>query len=114
MEEVEVRYSHGNGANNKRWVFIRPSGECFNRSRRVGGFTNDEIMNVVNKCIEKWFTPLKYFQIEDYIIGSNSEENAVKEYWRVCDKKDIGTVPNRIVVVKRCDTTEDDSSNKAG
>ncbi|MEI6949797.1 hypothetical protein V9K67_21600 [Paraflavisolibacter sp. H34] len=87
--EVQIVYSHGRGSGGKLYAYVRPANDCFNRSRRVGGFTGAELEGAIQMCIEKWFTPCNYYLVEGCVIGSNSEKNALKEYWKVCDLKDM-------------------------
>lgn len=83
MSGVNIIYSNGNGKGGKMYAFVRPDMKCFNRSRRVQP-------SRVAEEVKKWFTPMNYYIVDGETIGSNSEENALKEYWRVCDKEKIG------------------------
>lgn len=85
-KKIEVMHSKGYGKNGKMYAYIHPGVRvrCFNRSRRVGGYTRDELSEAINRCIEKWFTPLVEYEICGQIIYSNCEKNALKEFWRVC------------------------------
>lgn len=88
--DVEVRRSNGRGKDGKTYYFIRPFAECFNRSRKVSGWTSQEINDKIEKVIAKWYSPrVILYQIEGTIIGSNSKENALKEWWRVCEIEKI-------------------------
>lgn len=80
---VSIRVLDGFSKNGEQYVYIRPSKDCFNRSRRC-------LRKRENDVIKKWFTPVNYYIIQGKIIGSNSELNALREFWRVCDKSDIG------------------------
>lgn len=31
-----------------------------------------------------------YYEINGKVIGSNSKENALKEYWRICELSEVG------------------------
>lgn len=91
MEGISIRQSNGYGKNGKVSYYIRPLQECLNRSRKVSGFTYAEIEEKKRKLINKWYSPIViYYKIDSHIIGSNSKENALKEYWRVCELSDIG------------------------
>lgn len=92
-EGVDVRWSSGSGKAGKLFVYIRPEKECGNRSRRIGGFYGAEFGARIDKLIKKWFIPIKYYKVNnDRVIGSNSEKNALTEYWRVCEREDIGKI----------------------
>lgn len=91
QEDVELTRSEGRGSGGKSFYYIRPLQKCYNRSRRVGGFTSSEINQKINNCIRKWYYPkVVFYKIDGHIIGSNSKENALKEYWRICDLRDVG------------------------
>lgn len=81
---LRLTRSYGRGKYGKTNYFIRPDAVCDNRSRKVGGFTDSEINEAVAACVKKWFTPLQAYKIQDYIIYSNSPENARREWQRVC------------------------------
>lgn len=88
IKDVSVCYSRGRGKGGSRANFIRPADDCFNRSRRVTGFTNEELDEKIIQVVKRWYYPMKYYKVDGHIIGSNSEENALKEYYRVCNVKD--------------------------
>lgn len=99
MSNPQVKIEVSNGRNSFGGIikYIRPAGECFNRSRKVSGYTGAEVNQKVENCIAKWYSPLViYYEVGGVIIGSNSKENALKEYWRVCEKRDV----NKIFEVK--------------
>lgn len=89
-KNVSVCYSRGYGKGGKRYYYIRPKDDCYNQSRKVSGWTGDELFDAIVRCVKKWYEPIQYFMIEGKIIGSNNEENALKEWWRVCEKSQIG------------------------
>jgi hypothetical protein len=82
-DDVIVERSKGRGQNGKAYMFVRPAKKCMNRSRRV---TPDK----VQLTTDVYFTPMNYYLVNGWIIGSNTERNALKEYWRVCANEDIG------------------------
>jgi hypothetical protein len=86
IKDVSVCYSRGRGKGGRRANFIRPADNCFNKSRRVTGFTDEELDEKIIATVKKWYYPMKYYKVDNHIIGSNSEENALREYWRVCEK----------------------------
>lgn len=90
MQNIKITHSNGLGKGGKMFVFIRPDFDCMNRSRRVGAYTSEELKEVVAKCIAKYYTPLKQYMVDGHIIGSNNEKNALREYWKVCDKNYVG------------------------
>ena len=90
QEDIKIERSNGRGKGGKISFFIRPVANCLNRSRKVSGWPGSDIQDKIDKCVRKWFSPkVILYEIEGSIIGSNSKENALKEYWRVCDIKDI-------------------------
>lgn len=103
VDGVSLTQSNGRGKSGKMYCYIRPKKHCFNRSRKVGGFTEAELFSAIMACIKKWYNPIQYFNINEYVIGSNSEENALKEWWRVCDKKYVDV---RIEIKKQDDGKE--------
>lgn len=77
--------SAGSNSFGGQYIYLRPNYECFNKSRKVGSATGD-IWDKVDKVIAKWYGPkVNLYMIDGHVIGSNNEENALKEYWRVCD-----------------------------
>lgn len=84
--DIVIHISNGRGKNGKVYKTIRPLAKCFNRSRKVGGYSTQELKEKTEKVINKWFSPkVILYKVDGEIIGSNSKENALKEYWRVCD-----------------------------
>lgn len=82
---LKIERSHGRTKAGISVFYVRPAKTCFNRSRRFVGLT------ALQEGIKKWFGPeVRYFEVKSRIIGSNNETNALKEYWRVCDKSEIG------------------------
>lgn len=82
---IDACYSSGSGAYGNRYLYLRPNFECFNKSRRVGGY-QEEVLAKAEKVIEKWYYPaIQLYVIDGHVIASNSPDNALKEYWRVCD-----------------------------
>ena len=82
---VDAKMSAGSNSFGGQYVYLRPNYECFNKSRKVGGMRN-EVWDKVYKTISKWYAPgINLYMVDGHIIGSNNEENALKEYWRVCD-----------------------------
>lgn len=92
MNAVTIKYSRGYGKNGKLSAYVRPKQKCFNRDRKVSAFSNEELNEAINKCVQKYYEPMVYYKIGEYIIGSNNKTNAHKEWWRVCDRKDIGKI----------------------
>ena len=89
--EIKIINSNGRGKNGKKHVYIRPDFECFNMSRKASGFDNRELNESINNVLRKWYQPkLFVYDIDNHVIVSNSEENALREYWRVCDRSVIG------------------------
>lgn len=90
-EGVKIDTSNGRNSFGGIVKYIRPAGECINRSRKVSGLTGKEVSEKVEACIKRWYSPMViYYQIEGVVIGSNSKENALKEFWRICDPRVIG------------------------
>lgn len=91
QDDILVQKSNGFGKSGRMIKFIRPKEPCFNKSRKISGYTPDEIRQKEENTIRKWFSPrIILYRIEGHIIGSNSKENALKEYWRVCDIDKVG------------------------
>jgi hypothetical protein len=92
-KQVEVQSSNGYSRGGAIVKFVRPVGKCSNRSRKVSGFTGKEVSEKVARVIERWYSPIViYYEINGTVIGSNSKQNALKEYWRICDMKDHGKI----------------------
>lgn len=91
QDDIKIEASRGFGKANKERYYVRPIWECFNRSRSVSGYSRKEIEEKIEKLIKKWYAPeIILYEINGLLIGSNNESNALKEYWRVCEQKDIG------------------------
>jgi hypothetical protein len=89
QQDLQIRISNGRGAGGKTYYYIRPKEKCYNRSRKISGFTSQEIQEKLAACISKWFFPkVILYKVDGRVIGSNSKENALKEYWRICDLAD--------------------------
>ncbi len=89
QSDIKVTKSNGLGKGGKTFYYIRPLTECHNRSRKVSGFTHQEIQEKIEKVITKWYSPIVVlYEVDGHIIGSNSKENALKEYWRICELAD--------------------------
>lgn len=83
MKPYSIKYSNGRGKNGQQYAYLRPSKKCSNRSRRV-------LVRNIQKAIDKHFSEVNYFWIDGLIIGAKNDQFALKEYWRVCNKKYIG------------------------
>ena len=92
LKGVSVCFSRGRGRGGRRANFIRPAEDCFNRSRRVTGFTDEELDQKIIATVKKWYYPMRYYIVDGHLIGSNDEMNAMKEYWRVCEKDYVGII----------------------
>lgn len=93
MEGIKIEKSNGRGKGGRSVYYIRPIQKCFNKSRKVSGFTHAEIEEKKEKLINKWYAPMIiYYEINGCVIGSNSKENALKEYSRICDLEDQNKV----------------------
>ena len=79
---VKVEYSNGKGKSGKNYAFIRPSGKCSNRSRRVEA-------SKVKQAIDEHFPNVNYYEIGGLVIGAKNPEFAVKEFYRVCEKQSV-------------------------
>lgn len=89
--DVERKPSQGCGKDGRRAIYLRPDCECFNRSRKVSFWTDEEAEQKIQKLVAKWYSPeINRYIIEGKVIASNSEENALKEWWRVCEPVFIG------------------------
>lgn len=92
LKDVSVCYSRGRGRGGRRANFIRPADDCENKSRRITGFTAKELDEKIIAVVKKWYYPMHYYIIDGHLIGSNNEMNALKEYWRFCEKDYIGMI----------------------
>lgn len=88
---VNARYSNGNGMAGMQYAYLRPNYECMNKSRRVGAFYSKELWEKAEKVVLKWYYPkIILYKIDGLTIASNNEINALKEWWRICEKKFVG------------------------
>lgn len=85
---IVIRRSNGRSGSGKKALYIRPSLDCANRSRKITGWNYYELQEKLNKVCEKWYAPMIYYEVNGDIIGSNSKQNALKEYWKVCSLED--------------------------
>lgn len=93
MIEIKIKNSKGRGKDGKKHVYIRPDYYCFNKSRKASGFYEDDLKESINSVLRKWYQPeLFIYEINGQTIVSNNEKNALTEYWRVCESKDIGKI----------------------
>lgn len=93
QSDVKITQSIGQGKGGKMSWFIRPIYYCFNRSHKVSGFTGKELQEKADKVISKWYYPrVILYEVDGETIASNSKENALTEYWRVCAKEKIGVI----------------------
>lgn len=90
--KIKVDYSAGRGKNGSRYAYIRPVGKCHNRSRRVSA---DSVLD----AIERHFPEVHYYQVEGLVIGAKSPEFALREFWRICKRKDIGK-PFQVAIIE--------------
>lgn len=100
-KHLTISHSNGLGKNGKRYWFVSVNVPVVNpdvtrgcRPRRIGGFTTEDLQSELKRLVKKWYFPMKYFFITDgekkFWVGANSEDNALKEYWRYGDVKDSG------------------------
>lgn len=83
---IDFFYSKGSGKGGKRYIYLSPRGDCGNKPRRV-----EAMQEKVDKVVNKWYSPsILFYKVDNRVIGSNSEENALREYWRICEKELIG------------------------
>lgn len=93
QSDVEVKRSNGYGKGGRLIAFVRPIYYCFNRSRKVSADTGAELREKIEKTIQKWYAPVVIrYEINGNTVCSNSKDNALTEYWRVCNKEDIGKI----------------------
>lgn len=83
MATLIIEKSNGRTKTGELIYFVRPAGKCHNRSWRVKA-------NKVSEFCRKKFSNVSYFRVNGLVIGASSEENAVKEYYRICEKSKIG------------------------
>lgn len=91
MIGIKIEYSRGRAKSGKKHAFVRPDYPCFNKSRKASGFYDSDLNENISKILRKWFQPeLFVYEIDGHIIVSNSDKNALSEYWNVCERTDIG------------------------
>lgn len=84
---VKIERSFGQSKTGIPIFYVRPLQACNNKSHRCVGYNKKE------RTVWKWFYPeINYYEIKNCVIGSNSERNALKEFWRVCSKEEIGVI----------------------
>lgn len=79
---VKITYSAGRGKNGKCFAYVRPNFPCLNRSVRVDCDSLDSYMKNIGSMLK--------FLVNGAVIGAESKEKALKEYYKVCDKADRG------------------------
>ena len=83
MKGITIDYSAGRGKYGRQYAYIRPAGNCHNRSRRVR-------VDMIGSIIQKHFPEVHYYLVNGITIGAKNEDCALREYWRVCDRELIG------------------------
>lgn len=81
---VKVTYSRGRGKYGKLYAYIRPGKPCANRSRRVEVHQVDKWIEILYPAGE-----VHYWRIGGLVIGARDEDQAWREYWRVCERSQI-------------------------
>jgi len=81
---VNMDYSDGRTRDGSQYVYIRPAFKCDNKSRRI-----KEGEGRIRCAVEKYYTPCNYYVIENKIIGAATEQLALREYWKICEKSKI-------------------------
>lgn len=81
--QIQVEYSAGRGKYGRQYAYIRPAGNCHNKSRRVSA-------DQVESTIEKHFPNVNYYLINGLVIGAKDPDFALKEFWRVCERQQVG------------------------
>jgi hypothetical protein len=104
MIEIKIQKSNGRGKNGKLHVYIIPDYYCYNKSRKASGFYKDDLQDSINFVLRKWYQPeLFVYEIEGKTVVSNNEKNALTEYWRVCERSDIGKeFPVKLMTGSHC------------
>jgi hypothetical protein len=88
-ENIMITTSRGN-SKFRFVIYIRPHADCFNKGRRITAQSKEELDEKIKDMANKWYTPLIIYRVDNHRIASNSEENALREYWRVCEKEVVG------------------------
>lgn len=86
---MRIEKSYGRAKYGRIVYFVRPDAECFNRSYRLICSSQEEFEKKFARISNK-LEPEIIFMISGCKIVANSRENALKEYWRVCERGDIG------------------------
>lgn len=91
LDSVSVTYSRGRAKYGRKVYFVMPNSQnCRNRSRRIVAQDGDQAYYKLIEVIKKWYFPLSDYTVDGLIICSNSESNALSEYWRICEKNKVG------------------------
>lgn len=91
LDSVSVTYSRGRTKYGRKVYFVMPNSEtCRNRSRRIVAQDGDQAYYKLIELIKKWYYPLNEYVVDGSIICSNSESNALSEYWRICERNKVG------------------------
>jgi hypothetical protein len=91
LDSVSVTYSRGRAKYRRNVYFVMPNSQtCRNRSRRIVAQDGDKAYYKLIGVIKKWYFPLNEYKVDGLIICSNSESNALSEYWRICEKSKVG------------------------
>jgi len=85
---MEIRRSDGRSKNGAQVFYVRPSQDCANKSYRIKCFTRLEYNEKLAK-IEKKIKPERLYLVDGYKIVACSPHQALKEYWRVCERSKI-------------------------
>jgi hypothetical protein len=88
QNRVKIELSKGfmKGGIRHWWITPKVDGvTCHNRSRRAS------TLESAQRIADRWYSPeVHAYTINGWPIASNNPENALKEYWRVCKREDIG------------------------
>jgi len=93
LMSVQIIHSRGRRTNGKMKWFLLPQPFALqsasnytmnNRARAITGLSSDEMYDKAIAAIKKHFHPLSAYRVNNKLIYSNSEENALAEYWRIC------------------------------
>lgn len=91
LDSVSVTYSRGRAKYGRMVYFVMPNSQtCRNKSRRIVALDGDQAYDKLIEIVKKWYFPLNEYKVDGLIICSNSESNALSEYWRICEKYKVG------------------------
>lgn len=89
-----IQRSRGRSKNFMLVAYVSPVNlMAKNKPRRVVGFDEDELLHNIKKVWASYYFPSNMYKISGMNFIANNEKNAIKEYWRICEKELVGKIP---------------------